>query len=75
MILVDADKVGMWRPDRALFTDVSLTVSTGDRIGVVGINGGGKSTLLRVRAGSVTPEAGTVRRGRDVRMAFLDQQA
>ncbi|MGE0880150.1 MAG: ABC-F family ATP-binding cassette domain-containing protein [Acidimicrobiia bacterium] len=75
MILVDADKVGMWRPDRPLFTDVSLTVSTGDRIGVVGINGGGKSTLLRVLAGSITPEAGMVRRGRDVRMALLDQQA
>ncbi len=65
----------MSRPDRPLFTDVSVTISTGDRLGVVGINGTGKSTLLRVLAGSATSETGTLRRGRDLEVAVLDQDA
>ncbi|MDA3040171.1 MAG: ATP-binding cassette domain-containing protein [Actinomycetota bacterium] len=75
MILLDAVAVSMSRPDRPLFTDVSVTVSTGDRIGVVGINGTGKSTLLRVIAGRARSESGEVRLGRGVRISMLDQDA
>ncbi|MBA3654629.1 MAG: ABC-F family ATP-binding cassette domain-containing protein, partial [Actinobacteria bacterium] len=74
MILVDADRVSMSRPGRVLFGDLSLTLSTSDRLGVVGINGTGKSTLLRVLAGEVEPESGVVRRGRDVRISALGQR-
>ena len=73
-ILVDLERVSARRPDRALFESLSLTVSTGDRLGLVGINGTGKSTLLRVLAGAAEPESGVVRRGRGVRVGFLDQQ-
>ncbi|MEA2826991.1 MAG: transport system ATP-binding/permease protein [Actinomycetota bacterium] len=73
MILVDVEGVTARRPDRPLFEDLSVTVSTGDRLGVVGRNGAGKSTLLRVLAGAGEPEEGAVRRGRGVRIAFLDQ--
>jgi ATP-binding cassette subfamily F protein uup len=52
---------------------VSLTVSDGDRIGVVGLNGCGKSTLLRILAGETEPESGTVRRGRGARIGVLSQ--
>jgi ATP-binding cassette subfamily F protein uup len=58
-----------------LFDQLSVTVSSGDRLGVVGINGGGKSTLLKVLAGTREPEAGTVRRGRGARVSVLDQDA
>jgi ABC transport system ATP-binding/permease protein len=74
VILVDAAGVSMSRPGRPLFADLSVTVGTGDRMGVVGLNGGGKSTLLNVLTGVTAPEAGTVRRGRDVRIAYLDQR-
>jgi len=57
-----------------LFEELSLTVHGGDRLGVVGRNGTGKSTLLRVLAGVEEPEEGTVRRGRDVRVGFLAQR-
>jgi ABC transport system ATP-binding/permease protein len=73
MILVDVERVTATRPERDLFRDVSLTVSSGDRIGVVGINGTGKSTLLRVITGLDQPESGSVRLGRGVTVAVLDQ--
>ena len=73
MILVDVERVSMSRPLRPLFSDVSVTVASGDRLGVVGINGTGKSTLLSVIAGTREPETGTVRRGRGVTMAAVDQ--
>jgi ATP-binding cassette subfamily F protein uup len=73
VILVDLERVTARRPDRPLFEDLSLTVSAGDRLGVVGRNGSGKSTLLRVLAGEASPEAGSVRRGRGVRVGFLPQ--
>jgi len=74
MILVDVDGVTMSRPDRVLFSDLSVTVSLGDRLGVLGVNGVGKSTLLRVMTGAAEPEAGRVRRGRDMTVAVLDQR-
>ncbi len=73
MILVDVSAVSMHRPDRPLFSDISLTVSTGDRLGVVGINGTGKSTLLRVLAGRQEAEDGSVVFGSGVQLSMLDQ--
>ena len=72
-VLVDLQGVGVTMADRALFADLSVTVSTGDRLGVVGINGTGKSTLLRVLAGTLEPDAGVVRRGRGTRTSYLGQ--
>ena len=74
MILVDLDRATAARPGRPLFTDLSLTIATGDRLGIVGLNGWGKSTLLRILAGTGEPESGSVRRGRDVRVGFLEQE-
>ena len=74
MILIDVDGVTMTRPDRALFSDLSVTVSSGDRLGVLGVNGIGKSTLLGVMTGRRRPESGAVRRGRGVTVAVLDQR-
>jgi ATP-binding cassette subfamily F protein uup len=74
VILVDLDQVGASRPGRPLFADLSLTVADGDRLGVIGLNGTGKSTLLRVVAGCDEPESGVVRRGRGARVGFLAQR-
>ena len=73
-VLIDLERVSVLAADRPLFTDLSLTVHHGDRIGVVGINGTGKSTLLRVMTGDIAPDAGVVRRGRGVRVGALTQQ-
>ena len=73
MILIDAQGLRATRPDRPLFTDLSLTLSDGDRMGVVGLNGCGKSTLLTMLSGEREPEAGVVRRGRGARIGTLGQ--
>jgi ATP-binding cassette subfamily F protein uup len=74
-VLVDAAAVEVSRSDRVLFRDLSVTVSDRDRVGVVGINGTGKTTLLRVLSGQADADAGVVRRGRGVRIGVLDQDA
>jgi ABC transport system ATP-binding/permease protein len=73
-VLVDATGVTVRRPDRPLFEKVDLTISSGERWGLVGINGTGKSTLLRVLVGTAQPESGTVRRARGLRIGVLDQE-
>ena len=74
MILIDAQSLSASRPNRPLFADVSLTVSDGDRIGVVGLNGCGKSTLLRILSGDYSPDTGQVHKARNARIGILAQQ-
>ena len=63
----------MAQPDKVLFEDVAVTVSTGDRVAVVGVNGSGKTTLLKIMTGVLQPDEGDVRFGRGVRIASLEQ--
>ena len=58
-----------------LFAGVDLRLAEGSRVGLVGPNGGGKSTLLRLLAGSAAPDEGVVVRAPGTRTALLDQDA
>ncbi|GAB3198740.1 ABC-F family ATP-binding cassette domain-containing protein [Geodermatophilus arenarius] len=58
---------------RALFRDLTWHVGPGDRIGVVGVNGAGKTSLLRLLVGEVEPDRGRVVRGQTVAPAYLSQ--
>ena len=58
---------------RALLDGVSLGVNAGDRIGVVGRNGGGKSTLIKVMAGIETPDTGRVSKAGSINIGLLGQ--
>ncbi|GHI04303.1 hypothetical protein AQI88_26060 [Streptomyces cellostaticus] len=60
--------------DREVLRDVSLTVSRGERVGLIGENGRGKSTLLRALAGALTPQRGQVVRAVTGQVGFLPQQ-
>ncbi|MGI9646635.1 MAG: ABC-F family ATP-binding cassette domain-containing protein [Ilumatobacteraceae bacterium] len=73
MICVDLAGVGVEQPEKVLLADLDVTVARGDRVAVVGVNGSGKTTLLRVMSGALDPDAGEVRFGRGVRIAFLEQ--
>jgi len=59
--------------DKVLFDKVSLGINEGDRVGVIGINGTGKSTLLKIIAGLEEPDEGTVTKGKSVRIEYLAQ--
>jgi ATP-binding cassette subfamily F protein uup len=65
--------VSLQGADRSLLENLDLTVSSGDRIGVVGINGVGKTTLLKIIAGTLKPDSGDIRRGRGIHVGFLEQ--
>ncbi len=56
-----------------LISDLSTEVSRGDRIGIVGPNGSGKTTLLRLILGELQPEAGEIRLGTNLQIAYFDQ--
>ena len=58
---------------RRLFGPLDLTLSPGDKLGLLGGNGSGKTTLLKILAGDAEPDAGTVRRADALRVAVFDQ--
>ena len=74
VILVDAKGITVVHPRGQVLSDVSITVSSGDRLGVVGQNGAGKSTLLAVLTGVLRPDNGVVRHEGGVRIASLLQR-
>ncbi|WP_028708136.1 ABC-F family ATP-binding cassette domain-containing protein [Propionicicella superfundia] len=71
--LLGAESVQLEYPTRIVFDSVTLGVNEGDRIGIVGRNGEGKSTLLGLLTGRIAPGAGRVTRRGDVRIGELRQ--
>ena len=56
-----------------LFEEVAFTLSAGDRVGLVGKNGAGKSTMLKILAGDLKPDSGNIATDKEVRIGFLRQ--
>ncbi|MDX6688874.1 MAG: transport system ATP-binding/permease protein [Solirubrobacteraceae bacterium] len=71
--LINLKAAGKGYGSRSVLRDLTLGVVAGERIGIVGRNGDGKSTLLRLLAGLEEPDAGTITRARDVDLALLAQ--
>ena len=61
------------RGEKTILHDVTTTVTRGDRLGIIGPNGAGKTTLLRVLLGELPADAGRVRLGTNVQVAYFDQ--
>lgn len=73
MILLNADKITKSFTERPLLNNISLSINEGDKIGLIGVNGTGKSTLLKILAGKEDAEGGTVIRTNGVRVGYLPQ--
>ena len=73
--LINLEQVSKSFGLKTLLDQVSLGVQSGDRIGVVGLNGGGKTTLLEVLTGIEPPDSGRVSHNSDLRMAVVTQRA
>ena len=71
--LLGCEKVGVDFPTKTVFEDITCGIEEGARIGIVGRNGDGKSTLLKLFAGQVEPDAGRVVRTRGVSVGMLGQ--
>ena len=72
--VVDLEGVSYSTPDgKQIFSDITLRLGPGDRIGLVGANGAGKTTLLQLITGELTPSAGRVKIGKTVKFAKLSQ--
>lgn len=74
MNLLTIDKVTKGYTDKVLFKEISLGIQEGDKIGVIGVNGTGKSTLLKIIAGIEEADEGEVTTGRNIKVEYLAQQ-
>ncbi|QCP05099.1 ABC-F family ATP-binding cassette domain-containing protein [Brevibacterium sp. CS2] len=73
MHLLGCESVSLSYPNRTILDEVTLGISAGDRIGIVGRNGDGKSTLMRILAGVLDPDSGRVTARGGTRVGYLEQ--
>lgn len=74
MNLLTIDKITKAYTDKILFKEISLGIQEGDKIGIIGVNGTGKSTLLKIIAGIEEADTGDVTTGRNIKIEYLAQQ-
>ncbi len=72
--VVDLEDVDLKRGERQLLAHATWRLGPGDRVGIVGVNGAGKSSVLSLLSGTLTPDVGSVKRGRTVALSHLTQQ-
>jgi len=72
--VVEAERVCFGWGGEPVVRDFSTAIVRGDRVGIIGPNGSGKTTLVRLLLGELTPQAGTVRLGTNLQVAYFDQQ-
>ncbi|MGM0396635.1 MAG: ABC-F family ATP-binding cassette domain-containing protein [Bacillota bacterium] len=73
MVLMTVDNLSKSYVEKTLIENISFGLNEGDKIGLVGINGTGKSTLLKMLAGMEEPDSGRITTGRDVTISYLPQ--
>jgi ATP-binding cassette subfamily F protein uup len=73
MSILAAEKISKSYNEKILIDEISIGINEGEKIGLIGINGTGKSTLLKVLAGIETPDAGRIIYGNSIKMEYLPQ--
>lgn len=73
MILLSANNISKTFMERKVLDDVSFFLNEGDKVGIVGINGTGKSTLLKILAGAEEADSGEITRTKGIRISYLPQ--
>ena len=72
-IVIEAENLHASFDDKLIIDDFSCTVLRGDKVGVIGPNGCGKSTLIKILTGEITPQGGNIKIGTSLQIAYLDQ--
>ena len=75
MNVLNVEKVSKTFGEKLLLDKVTLGINKGDKVGVVGVNGTGKSTLLKIIAGVEEPDEGNIIKGRNVTVTYLAQSS
>ena len=73
MNILNVEKVSKAFGEKVLLDNVTLGINKGDKIGIIGVNGTGKSTLLKIIAGIEEPDEGNIIKGRKVTVTYLAQ--
>ncbi|WP_294157225.1 ABC-F family ATP-binding cassette domain-containing protein [uncultured Clostridium sp.] len=73
MNIITLENISKTYSEKVLLKNISLGINDGDKIGLIGINGAGKSTLLKITGGKEEFFDGTITKGKNVRIEFLDQ--
>lgn len=73
MNIINIEHISKIYGEKMIFDDASFGIQEGDRIGIVGINGTGKSTLLKMIAGEATPDSGQIIRQNGLKIAYVPQ--
>ena len=71
--VIDVEDVDLFRGDRQLLSGATWRLGAGDRVGIVGVNGAGKTSVLSLLSGTLAPRAGTMKLGRTVALQHLTQ--
>ncbi|MCP5487174.1 MAG: ATP-binding cassette domain-containing protein [Verrucomicrobia bacterium] len=72
--VITAKQLGFaFNPDTPIVRDLSLTLTRGDKVGIIGPNGCGKTTLIRLLLGQLNPDTGSVEHGTKLQVAYFDQ--
>ncbi|MFO2742310.1 ATP-binding cassette domain-containing protein [Legionella pneumophila serogroup 1] len=72
-LVVEANKMSYAINDKPIIKDFSLLMTRGDKLGIIGPNGCGKTTLVRLLLGEIKPDAGTIKLGTGLQVAYFDQ--
>jgi ATP-binding cassette subfamily F protein uup len=72
-LVIEAKQINYSIANRTLVRDLSLLVTRGDKLGIIGPNGCGKTTLVRLLLGELQPESGTIKQGTSLNVAYFDQ--
>ncbi len=72
-LVIEAKNVSFGYGDRQVIQNLSTTIFRGDKVGVIGANAAGKTTLIRLLLGEFPPQAGTIRHGTRLEVAYFDQ--
>lgn len=74
MNLITAEHLTHSYTERLLLDDTSFSLGENEKVGIIGINGTGKSTLLKILAGIIEPDSGKITMGRNLRIGYLSQK-
>ncbi|MBL7479463.1 ATP-binding cassette domain-containing protein [Legionella bononiensis] len=72
-MVIEAEKVNYTIGNKLLLKDFSLLLTRGDKLGIIGPNGCGKTTLVRLLLGELKPDSGTIKQGTSLNVAYFDQ--